>query len=108
MSTADDLAEFWVHTVTVETLTGGGGWGDTFAAPVQLACFVDDTRKMVRDDAGNVTVSESSIFAPAGTTALTPGSRVHLPTGRDSVVLGVTVADSGGLDLPDHVEATCA
>lgn len=105
---ADDLVDFWVHVVLVETLTGTGGMGDVFAAPVELVCLVDDRRRLVRAADGTEVVSESTVFAPAGTTSLTPGSRVLLPSGRTSVVLALTVADSGGMDLPDHVQAACA
>ena len=30
----DDLVDFYVHTITVQTLTGTGAYGDVYAAPV--------------------------------------------------------------------------
>jgi len=104
---SDDLADFWVHTVTVQTLTGSGGMGDTYAEPVDLLCFVDDKRKLVRSSSGEQVISETTIYAPAGTLSLTEESLVTLPSGRVATVITTAARDSGGLDLPDHVEAAC-
>jgi hypothetical protein len=100
-----DLDPFWVHTVTVTTLTGTGGMGDVYAAPAVLVCFVDDKVRLVRGPDAREVVSSSTVYAPAGTTSLTPGSLVDLPSGRRATIITTAVRDSGGLDLPDHVEA---
>lgn len=99
---ADDLADFWVHTVTVEALTGSGGMGDTYAAPASLICFVDDKRRLVRAASGEEIISESTLYAPAGT-ELPDQSRVTLPSGRVATVISTSIFDSAALDLPDHI-----
>ncbi len=100
-----DIDVFWVHTVTVAALTGAGGMGDTYAAPVAVACFVEESRKVVRGPDGAEVVSEATLYAPAGTASLTPGSLVTLPSGRVATVITTATHDSGDLDLIDHVEA---
>jgi hypothetical protein len=102
---ADDLEEFYVHTVDVETFEGGGSWGESYTPHPGLRCFIDDSRRLVRDGQGAEVVSETTITAPPEYAPLfTPGSRVILPH-RAASVITVAVAESGGLDLPDHVEA---
>jgi hypothetical protein len=100
-----DLDDFYMHTVTVRTLTGSGAMGDIFADPADLACFVDDKTRLVRAADASQIVSSSTLYAPAGTTTLTPGSEVDLPSGRTATVITAAVRTSGPLDLPDHVEA---
>jgi len=110
----DDLADFYVHTVTVQTLTGTGAYGDVFAAPVTLdpatdtGVFVDDKRKLVRSSSGAEVISETTIYGrPNLIAVLLEGSLVALPSGRVATVITTGARDSGGLDLPDHVEAAC-
>jgi hypothetical protein len=103
---ADDLDDFLVHTATVRTLTGQGGMGKTFAAPVEVPCFADDKRRLVRGPDAVQVVSESTIYTRVEQAArLTPGSEVVLPSGRTAVVITAAARTSGPLDLPDHVEA---
>lgn len=105
MSATDELADFWVHEVAVETFRGSGGMGDVYDPPALLTCFVDDKERLVRSSDATEVVSSTTVYAPAGTTSLTVGSKVTLPSGRVAVVLQVGVRDSGALELPDHVEA---
>jgi hypothetical protein len=102
----DDLDEFWVHTITVETLLGEGGNGTLYAPPVDVPCFIDGGVKVVRTATGEQAVVNAPIYAArehAGT--LTAGSRVTM-RGAKSRILAATVYDSGELDLPDHVQIT--
>lgn len=103
---ADELDDFYVHTVTVRTAAGTGGMGQNFAAPVDVACFVDDAVRLVRAlDAAQV-VSSSTLYAgPEHAAHFTPGSEVDLPSGRTTTVITAAYRDGGPLDLPDHVEA---
>jgi len=110
---ADDREDFYVHTISVQTLTGTGGMGDTYAAPAILdpatdtGVFVDDKRKLVRTGDAEV-ISETTIYGrPALATILLEGSLVTLPSGRVATVITIGARDSGALDLPDHVEAAC-
>lgn len=100
---ADDLEEFYVHTVTVDVVTSGGPWGDEVTTSDPLRCFVADKRVFVRDENGTEVVSSTTITAPPEYRELfTPGATVHLPH-RDAEVIAVANADSGPLDLPDHI-----
>lgn len=109
---SDELADFYVHTVTVETLTGTSGYGvEQFAAPVILApgtdngCFVESRRRMVRDKDGVEVISETTVYTyPAAAALFTPGSRVTI-NGTIAHVITVAANTSGDLDLPDHVVA---
>lgn len=106
MRAADELAEFYVHTVTVRTLTGGGAWGDEFADPVEVPCFIDHTRALVRNGAGAEVISEATLTcSPQDYQHFTPGTEVDLPD-RTATVIKAGLADSGALDLPDHTEVT--
>ena len=103
---ADDLDALFVHTDTVRTLTGSGGMGQTWADPVDVACFIDDQVRLVRAPDATETTSSTTLYArPEHTAALTPGSEVDLPSGRTATVITTARRDGGPLDLPDHVEA---
>ena len=105
MSTADELEEFYVHTIDVQTLTGAGAWGNTYEEHPGIRCFIDETRTIVRDAQGAEVISETNITAPPEFAVIfLPGSLVTLPT-REATVIKAGHATSGMLDLPDHVEA---
>jgi len=107
---ADDLEEFYVHTVTVEPFLGTSGYGeDLFAPAVTLSpdtdngVFLDDSRHLVRDATGEQVVSESTLYTyPAAAALFNPGARVTA-NGVVSRVIRSNLNDSGTLDLPDHV-----
>lgn len=103
----EDLSDLMVHTVTVETLQGSTGWGQSWTGPSdEVPCFVDDQHRMVRDTSGTEQVSTATVYAPTQHAALfTPGSRVALAS-RTAEVIGVNTRTSGVLGLPDHVEVT--
>ncbi|MBE9924431.1 hypothetical protein G8C93_00805 [Cellulosimicrobium cellulans] len=105
MSTADELDDFLVHTVTVVPLIGSGGMGDVHGPPVTgVPCFVDASTRMVRDRTGTQVVSSATVLARTTAPDAPPGSLLTLPSGRTSVVLAQARRESGPLDLPDHVE----
>lgn len=101
---AADLADMYVHTCAVEMFLGTAGSGeDTFAVPVTLAGFLDDTRHLVRDKDGEQVVSESSFFTyPVNGPVFAPNSRVTI-NGHTSRVIRLNTNTSGALDLPDHI-----
>lgn len=105
MSGADELEEFYVHTVTVDLPGTEGGWGSTPGRTSEpLRCFIDDSRRLVRDAQGTEVVSETTLTGPREHLALfSLGATVHLPH-RDAEVIHVADASSGALDLPDHIE----
>lgn len=103
---ADDLDEFWVHTITVETFLGEGGNGPAYADPVDVPCFIDGGVKVTRTATGEQLVVNAPVYAPLEHAAtLTAESRVTV-RGRTARILAATVYDSGDLDLPDHVQVT--
>lgn len=104
MSTADELEDFYVHTIDINTLTGAGAWGNTYEAHENIRCFIDETRTIVRDAQGAEVISETTLTAPPEFAGIfLPGSLVTLPT-REATVIKAGHATSGPLDLPDHVE----
>ena len=101
---AEDLAEFYVHTVSVETLQDEGPWGPVYAPAHDVPCFVDETRVLVRDGNGAEVVSEATLTTgPEHADRFTPGSLVHV-NGRTAQVIKASAARSLDLDLPDHLE----
>lgn len=101
----DSIAELFIHTVTVETYAGSGAYGDTWepeSAPV--ACFTDESRRLVRDQHGAEVVSETTILTTLGAAdQFTPGSRVHARD-RTVTVIGRSRFDGEALELPSHTE----
>lgn len=106
VSAADDMADFYVHTATVETYQGSGAYGDVYAAPVVVACFAEAKRRLVRAKDGQETVSESTLYMGTVNGALcVPDSRVTV-AGKVSYVITQNVNDAPGLDLPEHAAVT--
>lgn len=98
-----ELAEFYVHTVGVETLVGTGAYGDVYEPPATVACLIEEKRKYVRSATGEMIVSETTIWAgPEHYDAFKPDSMVTA-NGHRSKVITRSLADSQELDLPDHV-----
>ena len=97
------IGRLFTQTVSVETLTGQGAYGDVFADPRTVQCFVQDRTKWTRDAQGEEVVSTSTIYAPIGASPdtpptagqFTPGSRVTL-AGRTAYVISVARQDSAG------------
>jgi len=98
------ISAFFIHTATVETFTGTGAGGDTYAAPRDVKGFLDDGIIRVQSSAGEQ-LEQKSIFYAALTDAanFVDESRVTV-NGRACQVTGVRRRDGGSLGLPDHVE----
>lgn len=101
---ANDLADWYVHTASVEMHLGTAGSGaDLFAAAVILPGFADTARHLVRAKDGEQLVSESTFVTyPINAPVFVPESRVTV-NGVTSIVITANLGDSGVLDLPDHV-----
>ena len=99
----DDLEDFYVHTVTVETYQGTNGYGeDVFTAPATVVGFLDDSRRLVRTQVSEQVISEAQFYTrPENGALFTPDSRVTVD-GVASRVIRTNVNTSGNLDLPDH------
>ncbi|WP_367128326.1 hypothetical protein [Saccharothrix sp. HUAS TT1] len=94
--------ELLVHTAVVEPYEGEAGTGPAFGAPVTVPCFREDARRQVRDQLGELVVSECTLYARPGTVA-PPKSRVTT-NGRTAFVITVKDRDSGTAEEIDHVE----
>lgn len=105
MTAADDLAEFWVHTLLVETYLGIKGTGEPIFNPAEpVDGFLEEKRRLVRATASEQVVSSSTFYTDRGQALLfRNGSRVTLLDGVTTTVISCAVNDSGALDLPDHV-----
>ena len=98
------LSAFWVHTATVETFTGAGPTGDTYAAPVAVKGFLDDGVVLVQSSAGEQLVQKSIFYAAlSDADKFVPESRISV-NGRAAQVATVRRRDGGTLGLPDHCE----
>lgn len=93
------------HRIIVEAYQGEAGTGPVYAAPVEVKCFRDDKRKLVRNQLGEEVVSETQCFCEPGTVA-PPKSRVQLLgfSPRTTFVLAEGTRDGGDMPTPDHVE----
>lgn len=104
MSRADELVDWWVHTVTVTPRTGTGTDGaDLFGPPVTVTGMLQGSTRLVQNVDGSELVSTGTAFYTAlGNAGYFPlGSRVTLPT-RTAEVVDVNTNDGGTLGLPDH------
>lgn len=98
------LDDFYVHTVTVETKTGSGAYGDVYAAPVDVPCWLEPKRRLVRGKDGQEVLSSSFLSCDVVHAAVfTPDTRVT-HDGKTAYVIGVNTFTSGPLGLPDHLE----
>lgn len=110
-----EFDEFRGHEITVTTLTGSGGRGDTYATPVTYApatsdgVLVADKRRLVRSPDGAEVISETTIYdpEPAHAPAYAPGSKVLLPSGRTATVITASTYTDTGAGLPESVEVAC-
>lgn len=102
----DDLAEFWVHETTVRTHAGSGPFGETYADPTVVPCFIDHRRQLVRDAQGREVTSEATITGPVMEGHRFAPESLTTVGGRERTVLTIAIRESGDLDLPDHFEAT--
>lgn len=100
---SDELEDFYVHTVTVETYLGTNGYGvDAFADPVSVTGFLNDARHLVRTATSEQVISESQFYThPENGALFTAESRVTAD-GVVSRVIRTNVNTSGTLELPDH------
>ena len=98
------ISAFFIHTATVETFTGTGAGGYTYAAPRDVKGFLDDGIIRVQSSAGEQLEQKSIFYAALSDAAVfVDESRVTV-NGRACQVTGVRRRDGGSLGLPDHVE----
>ncbi len=94
---------WFIHTATVETLTGESAYQDVFAAPSTDTGYLEGSTKLVRDQTGAQVVSSSTWYTALGNAPkYTPDSKVTAG-GRTSRVIGVNTFETP-LGIEDHVE----
>ena len=100
----DDITDFFVHTVTVETWAGAGAYGDTYQPPAQVTGFLEGKVSLVRNKDSEQVVYNSIFYcAVADGPKFLPDSKVTM-TGRTNpgYVITQNVNDAPGLGLPEH------
>jgi hypothetical protein len=103
---------FFNQSIVLETFQGVNSYGDIFAAPVTVTgCYVDDSRKLVRNKDGEQVISETTLYTSTANAALfTPDSRVTVPGASDdnlnpqraARVIKVNTNDAGIPVMPNH------
>lgn len=108
---ADLPPELLVHSVAVQPLTGTGAYGDAFADPVEFPAWIEEKRRLVRDQNGAQVVSEATFRTSLEHAVHTPpGSLVVLHTElsgvplRSSRVISQAFHTDGGLGAWQHLE----
>jgi hypothetical protein len=100
------MADFYVHTATVEQYLGTAGNGqDLFSAPVTIVCFADLGLKQMLNPSGILVTTIGTMYSDPSTAALLDLSARVQVNGKTARVMATTLNDSGALDLPDHVAA---
>ncbi|MFT8358553.1 hypothetical protein [Bifidobacterium aquikefiri] len=105
----DEMADFYVHTAIVRTQNGVNGMGiTTYTDSDPFPCLFADGSKLVRDSQGQRIIGATTLTCNNQYALLfQPGSQIlqvnddQSHTLKGSVVL-VDIADSKGLELPDH------
>lgn len=95
-----------MHTAAVEPYEGSGAYGDRYGTPVDVPCYYEGRRQIVRDADGAEAVSEGTLYANRDTD-IPVGSRVTV-AGRSTWVLTVSDFDDGGLTGLAHLEVALA
>ena len=81
------------HTVVVEPYAGSGAYGDVYDARVTVRGYVEDTRRLVRNERGDEVVSETSVYARPEV-HIPLGSRVTVWTGTSRQRTATVIARS--------------
>ncbi|MCA1195130.1 hypothetical protein [Saccharopolyspora sp. 6V] len=91
--------------MTVEPYLGSGAYGDVFGDPVDHRAYVEDSRRLVRDDTGAEVVSETTVRTRPDVSA-PPGSRITVwpTTARERVARVITNSLYDHPAAPSHCE----
>lgn len=101
-----EAAFWWVHTGSIATRTGSNSYGDTYAPPVDVQCWVEGEQKLITDSKGDQVTSMTVVRGPLADKAkFAVGSRFTY-AGDTHKVISLAWFDSGSLDVGlDHYEA---
>lgn len=105
------IARLFTQTVTVQTCTGSDSSGPLRATGVDVACYVEDSTRLIRDAAGQEVVSSTRVFAPLTTAPTVPPvagqftvDSLVTVNGRDAFVITSARRDGVGPSSAWHVE----
>lgn len=105
----DEFADWYVHTVDVDTISPPDEWGATSSVTHNdVACWIEDRVQLVRNLDGEETVSTATLWLPLDKLDwFTPGSVVTV-NGRRSTVIGVQAGNSTIGDSLDGIAVILA
>lgn len=83
-----------IHTASVEPYLGGGAYGDQYGTAVEVPCYFEGRRELVRASDGTEVVSEGLMMTDLRDD-ITPGSRVSVEN-RETWVISVGRLNDGG------------
>lgn len=95
-------------TIVVEAYAGASAYGPMYDLGVGVPlCVVQDGNRQVKVStsgaSGETKTSTCQVWAPP-TANIPVGSRITLPSGRQTFALAVDTLTANGLDLPEHLE----
>lgn len=104
------IERLFTQIVSLETYLGTGTFGDVYADPVDVACYLEDAIREVRNTQGDQVVSTARIYASLNTAPDDPstagqfavGSKVTAH-GRTALVLSVARYEVGPVNAR-HIE----
>lgn len=98
------ISRLFTQSVSVETFAGTKNGNAVYATAATVACFVNDSRKLVRNATGEEVVSTTTLYTPLADVAVfAVGSRVNV-NGRKAFVLGAYKRDSAGPASAHHIQ----
>lgn len=98
------VARLFKQSVSVETRTGQGAYGDMFGSATEVPCFISDQTRLVRNTNAEEVVSSITLYAPLDSaTQFTPGSRVAV-NGRTAFVISTARHEGAGPARIHHTE----
>lgn len=56
------LSRYLSQPATVEDYLGSGAYGATFGPPREISCWIEEGRKVVRDNDGNEVLSDTTLI----------------------------------------------
>lgn len=105
--TSDDLADFWLHTITVETYLGTSGGGTVlYSRPRPVKGFLSKKQRFTRNLDGEQVPSQATFSADVSlANVLVPKSRVTVPGEQPTTVISRSVPQAAGfIDAVDRVK----
>jgi hypothetical protein len=93
------------HEVTVEAYLGSSAYGKQYGPEEVVRGLLERRVRVVRDQNGNEVTSTATFRTDLdAVNDFPPESRVTLPDGRTTTVIGAEPIDGSGLPTPDHLE----